>query len=229
MEKVVSMIKAFFAQLFSKKKPVDKPVGNVEKPSIPPGRETPDDTYKFKPLLGLIVGHERNAPGATMATTKQAEYFWNDHLAKMIESYAAAQGKLKTKVFYRDGVGREGACKAAMKAGSDVVIELHFNAFNGKAFGSETLCTTNKIDVEFATKIQKAICSAMDRNGMSRGVKQLSRGDRAATNVYLLPDIPNCIPEPFFGDNADEARLADRNKEKLARSIHDAVVEWFNL
>lgn len=205
------------------------PERSASKPVKEPARETPPEEYQFKPLLGIIVGHERKSPGAVMAKSRVAEYFWNKDLAEIMQNIAKQEGKIRTEIIYRDGIGREGAAKRARDLGCDAVIELHFNAFNGKALGTETLCTTDKKDIEFSTLVQKHMCIAMERKGMSRGVKPISRSDRGATNVYLIGDIVNCLTEPGFGDNPDEEFLMNRNKNLLAKSHIDAVVEYFKV
>lgn len=210
-------------------KPVDKPVESVEKPV----RELPDVDYKFKPKLGLIVGHERSAPGAIMVTTKQSEYFWNDDLAKRVKRIADEQRDMIVEIVYRDGVGREGAAKKVLSLKCDVAMELHFNSFSNPAVrGTEVLSSTYQRDMEFAAHIQKALVECLGRkkaDKSDRGVKVLKKGDRAATNVYLMPEIPNCLPEFFFGSSPEDCHLANEKKQDIAQALHDAVLTWFKV
>ena len=215
------------------RKPVSKPVDKPVPPVVKPQPELPDADYKFKPTLGIIVGHERNAPGAIMVTTKQAEYFWNDDLAKRLKAIADHQRSMKVVIVYRDGVGREGAAKQVLAQKCDVAMELHFNSFSNPAVkGTEVLSSTYTRDMEFAAHIQKALVACLGRkkaDKSDRGVKVLKKGDRASTNVYLMPEIPNCLPEFFFGSSPEDCHLANEKKQDIAKALHDAVLTWFKV
>jgi hypothetical protein len=129
-------------------------------------------------------------------------------------------------VIYRDGVGISGAYKKAIDADCDCVIELHFNAFNAKATGTLTLCTTEPKDIEFATLIQEAMCAVFGRSSFSRGLSKLARGARGGQNVHSFPVGPNCLVEPFFGDVLSEEKLAIEKQRDYAAALVHAVRRW---
>jgi N-acetylmuramoyl-L-alanine amidase len=133
------------------------------------------------------------------------------------------------KIILRDGIGISGAYRVARELKCDAVIELHFNAFNGKASGTETLCTVNDKDKKFAKLVQVAMCKVFDRkpgNAGDRGVKVISRSDRGGGNVYGIEQAANCLVEPFFGDNYNEAKMALECFDSYAKCLLDATKQW---
>jgi N-acetylmuramoyl-L-alanine amidase len=46
--------------------------------------------------------------------------------------------------------------------------------------------------------------------------------------VYSAGKVPNCLVEPFFGDNAKEASLAVEQMDDYAKAILRATREWFD-
>lgn len=191
-----------------------------------PVRELPEPDEQPIGKLGVIVGHTSRAKGARFALGGY-EYDYNSHIARLISARAAESKTVECEVFTRNSGGISGAYQSAIQAGCDVIIELHFNAFNTKVAGTETLCTTDPKDRVFAEYVHRDICQAFGRDGDSRGVKPLSRSSRGGRNVYSAGIIPNCLVEPFFGDNPDEAKLASMIKDSYAKAIVHAVSLYF--
>ena len=197
-----------------------------------PSRELPspiDDIATEVPRLAIVVGHTKKAKGAALVNGVR-EYDFNKEIAEEMVRVQGSYG-VECAVFYRDNGGRYGAYKRAQEWGADLQIELHFNAFNKNVRGTETLCSTNTEDYDYALMVQKQMCTLFEREGLSRGVKRLRRGDRAATNVYGYSDrpinIPNCLPEPAFGDNTADAELLIENQYRLARVYLEASKEFW--
>lgn len=221
------MIK-WFLSLFKSKKQIALPA-TPEIPEHIPDASLPDanDAGSFK--LGIIVGHEVKAPGALMAAPyKLSEYVFNMEIAKIMMEYAAKRHPyVKTELILRNNIGISGAYRKATQSNCDCVIELHFNAFNGSVAGTETLSTASKEDQEFAHIIHDGICKILKREGKTnRGIKTLSRSDRAGGNVHAFPSGANCIVEPVFGDTPSEAKLIMDNKEAYARGLIDSCILW---
>lgn len=195
---------------------------------VPGDSELPPHDAKGMIHLGLIVGHEAKSPGAVMAKPYSVyEYFFNKEIAGLMLAYAKAKHpNVIVDVIYRDGIGISGAYSKARQMGCDVALELHFNAANTVAQGTETLCTTDSRDVDFAHTIQDAVCQVFKRQGSSRGVKCISASDRGNINVHSFPGGANCLIEPFFGDNPDEAKFAMDHKQEYAQGLVDAVYLW---
>ena len=210
------------SSLFKKKirTPVSIPVPIVGNPRELP---CPDDVRFVH--LGIIVGHTEKTPGAK-SITGFTEYSYNSDVAAIIAKLAKSNDKLKVSIIKRDGVGIAGAYEHATELRCDAVVELHFNDFNGLAFGTETLCSSDMTDIEFAHEIHSAVCDAFNRDGMSRGVKVLSRSSRGAENIYSFPNGVNCLVEPFFGDHPDDVEKAARLKQEYAEAIIAGVILW---
>ena len=190
------------------------------------GRELCGPTEQNKLRLAIIVGHEKKSPGAKLFGTDMYEYQFHTKTAQIMKQEALRSGRIEPVVIFRDGIGIEGTYKKAMAEKCDVAIELHFNAYNGEAFGTSTLCSPDNNDIEFAHMIQNAMCRVFNRNGLSRGVKTLSRGSRGSRNVFSFPNGYNCLIEPAFGDNPKEAKMLIENQEALAVALVQAVLFW---
>lgn len=198
-----------------------KIIDKMLNPDNPKELETPPaGQLKSVARLGLIVGHTKRSGGATFALGGN-EYSFNTRVANIAKDYSKRFETFDVEVIFRDVVGISGAYKRAKELNCDVVIELHFNAFNKNVRGTETLTTTHVGDKAFGLEIQKMMCSVFNRGDLSRGLKPIARGDRGGKNVYSY-DGYNCLVEPFFGDNIDEARLAEGQINAYARGLVDA-------
>ena len=194
-------------------------------------RELPMPDEKPSDLrLAVVVGHSKSAQGAAL-TNGVREYVYNKAIAEIMANKASRYG-IQMEIFYRDRGGRRGAYERVRDWGPDVQIELHFNAFNGKVTGTETLSTFDKQDVAYANIVQSHMCRLLRRPGKSRGVKRLKRGDRAAVNMYGYSNNPlkwpNCLPEPAFGDVKSEADLLIKHQVELADVYLKATREFWD-
>jgi len=212
IEWLSDLLKQFFAHVetIDQVDPIEKEIGELK--------------------IGLIVGHEKKAQGAVMpAPYRLSEYAYNSEIAQLAKDYAKRIG-VTAEIIFRDGIGISGAYKKAKSLGVDCVIELHFNAYNGTVSGTETLCSNEGADKQFANFVHNHVCNVFDRKpgAGDRGVKTLSATDRGGSNVHALPNVPNCLIEGFFGDNPKEAKMALERKEQYAHALIDACVEWAN-
>lgn len=185
--------------------------------------------------LGLIVGHEKKAQGAVMAPPHSiTEYAYNRDIALLAKQFSLIEKfrHIEVEIFYRDGIGIFGAFKKVKAANCDCVIELHFNAANKKAIGTETLCSNEATDKQFAYIVQQRVEKVFDRidgGAGDRGVKVLSNGDRGSGSVVSYPGKANCLVEPFFGDTPSEANMAVNRKTQYAKALLEAANEWGQL
>lgn len=191
-------------------------------------KETPAIDAILAPVICIIVGHEKHAGGAELNHPAYPnEYAYNSQVAKLIKSRAGAIiPRALVYVIFRDGIGISGAYHKAAGLKPDACIELHFNAANRHAIGSETLCSVEQKDRELAGFVQTEICRVFERHGVSRGVKVLPRSARGGGNIYGLPGYANCLVEPFFGDNLLEAALAVKKIEEYADGLLIAIDHW---
>ncbi|TDQ79594.1 N-acetylmuramoyl-L-alanine amidase [Sphingobacterium yanglingense] len=97
----------------------------------------------------------------------------------------------------------------------DVVVEPHFNAFNGKASGVEVLIADNAN--ERSKAMAKELCDGYARiMGIpNRGVKTESQSARGKLGLMRKKGAV-CLPELCFIDNPSDMAAYDRNKVNLA-------------
>lgn len=202
-----------------------------------PLKNLPDlSEKKGHAAVALIVGHTKSAAGAVGADPigVQEYHYWTSQMP--IHQQAFKDLEIESKVFYRDGVGIAGAYKAAqewLKVHDDkicVLIEYHFNAAKGPAFGTETL-HSDKSDAKgvqekrFAQIVQDQMVKCYGRTGKgNRGLKNLgNRGEAGFFNLVQIVNRPSVLIEPFFGDNPEEAVLAKNKEKELANALALAV------
>lgn len=188
----------------------------------------------FASRIALIVGHTQKQQGAQgIHPIASSEYVYNTGLAELAAHYGRSRAH-QVEIFFRDSGGIEAAYAAVAEWEADCAIELHFNAFNGQVAGTETLYSDDQdhkrvFEFEFATLVQQHMCRVFKRTGRGdRGLKKrpMSAGERGYFSVNQLFHIPSVLIEPFFGDNREEAKLAEERKQDLAECLVLAVEEW---
>lgn len=106
----------------------------------------------------------------------------------------------------------------------DYVLEIHFNAFNGKATGTEIIKRTGAKVNEVETQILKNI--ADDVKYINRGVK--------FQQLYVMGKIQSqgvqcSLLEVCFIDNENDMSLYEVRKSQIAQSIVNAFVECYQI
>ena len=171
--------------------------------------ETKPKTYK--PTIAIIIGHDEIVQGAYSKHLEKHEWeFYNDQVK------SSTSGKYKTYTVYRDRTGIKSAHDKIKKKINDgikfdAILEFHFNAFNGYAYGAEIL--TNN-----ASKVADNLLVLWDtKTGIrNRGVKQRLMSERGGYNISALErdgiNTPYLLLEPFFGtDKKDCDKIKDIN------------------
>lgn len=172
--------------------------------------------------FAIVVGHTDRSKGAAgTAPINQREYPWNRDLAERINALCHSRG-ITSRIFYRDRIGIRGAYRQVGAWGAAFVVELHFNAFNGRAHGTETLydADRNEASKAWAQRLQDGMLSVLGLR--DRKLKELQPGDRGYTSVSAL-NIPSALIEPFFGDNPSDAYVGHTRKDDLAEAIAQAA------
>lgn len=179
--------------------------------------------------LAIVIGHSKIAQGA-MSTDplNMSEYEFNTVIAENMFRYGKDKG-LDVKVFTRDEIGIVGAYRLVNKwVGEDrgVCIELHFNAANTKAQGTEVLYdTVPSSNEEFSQVVHDDLCVLFKRIGKTnRGIKLVDVG-RGARNLAECKVI-GCLVEPFFGDNVSDAKLAKDNMTAYPVCLVNSVLKY---
>lgn len=197
----------------------------IEAAAFAETRETADDG------LAIVVGHTCSRPGAEgkappfpqSPNTARFEYTWNSELAEMIKQKARARG-VRCSVFFRDTGGITGAYARVRKWRPEATVELHFNAFNERVRGTETLFAHSSSHA-WAKALQNEMVALYARVGppLDRGLKDRSGGGRGRLSLTQIQ--PSALIEPFFGDEQSDAEIGERQKERLA----DAILAAFSI
>ena len=189
--------------------------------------------------LVIVVGHSSDAQGArSTAPLNRSEFEYNSDIAARAKAYAKPE--LTVDVVFRPQRGFAGIRAAYEEVSSlepDAAIELHFNAFNGKVKGTETLYADSEdvsdlYERELAQVYQDNICKLFRRRGrQDRGLKKRPRTtrERGWYNVNQTTLFPTILLEPFFGDEPDEAQAALDNAQAYAECLIDSFEEWLAL
>jgi len=158
--------------------------------------------------IAVVIGHDKTSPGAYSPHLGQSEYIYNSevatHLSKIADIYKRpAGGGYKTQMI--------NLANKINKKDYDLVVELHFNAFNKIANGCEVVIFkgnkyTEKVGQKFCDLITKEYCTK------SRGVKEVSQPNDRGYWFLVLMKADAMILEPFFGDNKESLKFNDTAK-----------------
>jgi N-acetylmuramoyl-L-alanine amidase len=156
--------------------------------------------------IAVVVGHDSIEQGAFSNILKQSEFAYYSEIAKLLPFdiyYRSTTGGYKSKM--------EELAKQINGKGYNLVIELHFNSFNGVANGSECLYFKgSNVGKRFAEVIAEGV--AKEYGSTRRGAKAISQTNDRGYWFLKLMDAPAVIYEPFFGDNAEAIKFKDFNR-----------------
>lgn len=167
----------------------------------------------------LIAGHGAGDPGAPGCGYQEADLTRElvNLIAPKLRVYATVDVYDQTRNAYYD-------CQnGKFKIGSyDYVLEVHFNAFNGKAYGTEIYVT----DREKGTTVEQAIMHNLSKYFNVRGVK--------VTNFLVINTVKNkgisaALLETCFIDNQKDMDKYQKNKNSVADGIVKGIVDGFGL
>lgn len=153
--------------------------------------------------IALIVGHGNGDSGA-MGWNRFAEFDYNSIVA---EEIANSETGKEVKVFYRGSSGIVGVAMKAVAYSPDLSMELHLNAFNGKAVGCEVLCLSgdeqsSSIGRSFASSFTQKFNRKLRRE---KGINWITKADRGYSSLKAVSSIKHSIlVEPFFIDTKEE-------------------------
>jgi N-acetylmuramoyl-L-alanine amidase len=108
----------------------------------------------------------------------------------------------------------------------DICIDLHFNAFNSQAQGSEILIPHNFTDVEkdLAQDLLTAIVNTLKTK--SRGVKKESSGQHKRLAMLSDVDCHSILVEICFCDNTEDALKYQSKFNDLAYAMANVILEY---
>lgn len=201
---MLSFLVEIIKNLFKKKEfPVETipPVNPI--PEIP----TKEEVERFPSSFGIkkiaiIVGHGNGDSGA-IGWNNVEEFDYNKQVAELVKNKTSKE----IEVFYRSSTGIVGVAAKAVLSRPDMSIELHLNAYNGKAVGCEVLClqgdtASGEVAKLFAKKFTQKFQRTLRRDN---GVNWISSSDRGGTSLRAVAPIKySILVEPFFIDTPSE-------------------------
>lgn len=202
-------------------------------PIVTPKKPVKGGVLKGK-HIAIVVGHTKKAGGAFSKYLGQNEYVYNTGLASDMKGVIESLGGT-CSVHFRDQGGVKAAYAAALKTKPICMIELHYNAANGKATGAEVLFADHYDKAGIKELMLAQVVSASMANALrikNRGAKRLAKGvsERGLQNVSQSTNIASILIESGFGDNSQiDAPAMKSRKTELARSIVDGVIKWQGL
>lgn len=105
-----------------------------------------------------------------------------------------------------------------------LAVELHANAYNGSASGTEMLYWhSSRNGKRLAQLLQDQVSDVLGLP--DRGIKPKTRGDRGALFLSAT-NCPAVIAEPFFIDNLGDREVALEKKEQLAVAYAKAILAF---
>lgn len=167
-------------------------------------------------MIYLVAGHRGENSGARGFIDEGAETVaLRDSLAEELRRRGVAV------VSDDDAAGLGGvvADVNSRTAAGDWVLDLHFNAFNGRAHGTEVLVSANAgSTVRTAAGILlAAVCDALGTR--PRGVKLSGEGQHRRLAILDDTRCRALLLEVCFCDNGGDAELYRKNRERLVCNI----------
>lgn len=171
----------------------------------------------------ITVGHSILRDGScTSAGGYVQEYAYCKMLAPVLQKYLKLAGAKRVDVvvcperqFTRWQQERDYKLPIANSGKYDLVIELHLNAFNGNAKGTEVLYTSSK-----GKEVAQRVNDQLDDVYTDRGIKYNDR-------LYILNSTKPVaiLVEAFFCDNKEDYYKSDEphEVERIARLIAQGV------
>lgn len=166
-------------------------------------------SLKHDELVAICVGHSRKGDKGAVNVKGDSEWKYNSKVAKALKKELTKRG-IDSKVYssYEGKTYRASMdfIKGKLKEDkAELALELHFNAYTGRAKGCSMLYSSSKKDSKkLAEELQFSVLKDFDT--IDRGTKGLNKGNRG----FLFTDnyhIPAVLCEPFFGDNKQDCEL----------------------
>lgn len=180
-------------------------------------------------LVCISIGHSIKDQGAWSSNNKVGEYSYNKELAYIIRDELKALGissVITNRLTDGGGTGVSADIKAINATGASVCVELHANAFNGKATGTETLYWHSDNNGKcLANYVQDECLKALGLT--NRGVKGINGSNRGG-GILHRSNPTTIITEPFFIDNSEDLSSALNNKNKLGEGIAKAIKKYID-
>lgn len=154
--------------------------------------------------VAIVIGHDHRSPGAYSPFLGMSEYIYHSEVASHLSTVADVYKRPNVKGY--NNQMQELANLTAPK-NYDLVVELHFNSFNKKANGTETVTYHgNSRTLDYGKVFNEIISNAY--GSINRGEKTVTNGGRGFGFLSKMP-ADSIILEPFFGDNGEALNFKD--------------------
>lgn len=187
--------------LFKKESPkTEAPKNDISRDLTPSKPSETPSSSKPKKKIVLIVGHSPTDSGA-IGWNKVKEFDYNLQVAKMLNKSHGLDYVVRGKG------GIAGAALEAITKNPDLILEMHLNAYNGKAKGCCALVLKgDDASAVYARKFTKMFCDKFNRVLRSdKGILWVNSSDRGGFSLSVLkPAKAAILLESFFIDNPDE-------------------------
>lgn len=171
----------------------------------------------------LISGHGAGDSGAVGCGSREADLTRQatNVLEGKLDAYDVSVSRYPTsRDAYQDN--RNGCLKADFSS-YNLIIEVHFNDYNGSAHGTEVLYKPNGTKA-LAAKISSAIASV---GFFDRGAKR--RTDLANMNKCARMGIPYVLIETCFIDNSSDMKLYKEKIYTVWDKVASAVCSYYGI
>ncbi|WP_249029629.1 N-acetylmuramoyl-L-alanine amidase [Tannockella kyphosi] len=176
--------------------------------------------------LLLISGHGSGDSGAVGNGYKESDL--TIEVVKNIKNYLDEY--MSVTVYDTNRNAFKDCQKGQFKIGRyDYILEVHFNAFNGKATGTECFVTTREKGIGVEQKIMKKMAKYFklrDNDAIFDGVK---RKNFLVINTCKSRGMSGCLLEVCFIDNPSDIKIYQENKLEIAKDIGDAIMDGFKV
>lgn len=165
----------------------------------------------------LNAGHDRELDSGAInknlgLTECEAAY----ELSQLIQHYLEDNG---IAVVFGQSDDLFAICDEANRKECDIFVSIHFNAFNSRASGTETLISGSTGSLMLGHCIQSNIKAVL--NLPNRGLKE-----RPGLFVLRSTMMPAVLVETCFIDNDSDWRRYDAHKDDVARAIATGIMQY---
>lgn len=169
----------------------------------------------------LISGHGAGQPGATGNGCVEADLTREitSLLANKLSNFVDVDVYPQSNNAYID---LENGKPAVNFTNYNYVLEVHFNAFNKSAKGTEIYVTSK----ENGTSVEQAIMDGLGKYFIVRGVK---RKDFYVINSIKKKGVSCALLETCFIDNKEDMDTYQKNKDGIIQAIVDGIKKGFGL
>lgn len=157
--------------------------------------------------FAVIVGHSERKQGAFSPFLMESEWEYHSKVVKHLDN---------VDIYFRDPSmsvvsGINDVNKRINRKRYDLVLELHFNAYNKRSEGCEALYFhKNKWTAQVASNFIDLICGQYGNK--KRSIKAISSRKQNGGPSLLGSKNDTIILEPFFGDNQEAIKFKDHKK-----------------